>query len=545
MPRRSSAALSRLPVTGGDPFESIESRRRRLLPQSEQPPPAPPPPPAQSVRIPEAASAHSTAARMPNRADAPVLHTSRRGSKAKAAAAIRDADPELLVQELVADRHAASGTATAASLLRGWDHYHVLSHRHLPEPPSTYPVTADSIIRVGSLFKKAGYRSFPNYMSAAKARHIEGPPAAEWTQLHEHTGKWVSRSVLRGIGPSRQSCPFHFKRLCGLTKQTTPLVDGGPMQPMHLALLSTLFLLREVEAGTAKVSAWSFDHADLEISWNLPGSKTDPVALGTSRTWGCLCELRDFACPYHLAVEHSQWLLEHPTLRSDGDAPLFPTACGNHPLKTKVVDTFERLASLCNQPLTSLDGLRLFGGHSARVTGAQTFALAGLEVNKIRILARHSGDTILRYVADVPLRTLRADLGIGGSSSSTPSLTMGPGAKAAGVTQLRARLSSLEEQMTKMENAIQSQSQDLIGVAARFIETAPRVYLQNTESSAIHLVSSEGRTACGWKFARSRTSTITLATLSGVPGILMCEACLPSERIIAMTLGPAPLSDDD
>jgi len=314
---------------------------------------------------------------------------------------------------------------------------------------------------------------------------------------------------------------------------------------MHLALLSTLFLLREVEAGTARVSAWSFDHADMEISWNLPGSKTDPVALGTSRTWGCLCELRDFACPYHLAVEHSQWLLDHPTLCSDGDAPLFPTACGNHPPKTKVVDTFERLASLCNQPLTSLDGIRLFGGHSARVTGAQTFALAGLEVNQIRILARHSGDTILRYVADVPLRTLRADHGIGGSSSSTPSLTMGPGAKAAGVTQLRARLSNLEEHMTKMETAIQSQSQDLIGVAARFMETAPRVYLQNTDSSAIHLVSSEGRTACGWKFARSRTSTITLATLSGVPGILMCEACLPSERIIAMTLGPAPLSDDE
>jgi len=57
------------------------------------------------------------------------------------------------------------------------------------------------------------------------------------------------------------------------------------MQPMHLALLSTLFLLREVESGTANVSAWSFDHCDKELSWNLPGSKTDPLALGTTRTW--------------------------------------------------------------------------------------------------------------------------------------------------------------------------------------------------------------------------------------------------------------------
>ena len=91
--------------------------------------------------------------------------------------------------------------------------------------------------------------------------------------------------------------PFHFKRLCNLQRTSQPLVDGGPMQPMHLALLSTLFLLREVESGTAKVAAWSFDHKDQEISWNLPGSKTDPMALGTTRTWGCLCELPNFACP--------------------------------------------------------------------------------------------------------------------------------------------------------------------------------------------------------------------------------------------------------
>ena len=99
--------------------------------------------------------------------------------------------------------------------------------------------------------------------------------------------------------------------------------------------------------------------------------------------------------------------------------------------------------------------------------------------------------------------------------------------------------------MTKMETAMQSQSQDLVGIAAGFVQSAPRAYLQNLASSAVHLVASEGRTICGWKFARSRTSTRAMATLSGVPGILMCEACLPSERIIACALGPAPLSDDE
>ena len=97
----------------------------------------------------------------------------------------------------------------------------------------------------------------------------------------------------------------------------------------------------------------------------------------------------------------------------------------------------------------------------------------------------------------------------------------------------------------QMNAAIQRQSQGLAGLAAGSVQTAPQAFLQNLESSAFHLVATEGRTACGWRFARSRTSTSTRSTLSGVPGILMCELCLPSERLIACTLGPAPLSDDD
>ena len=109
-------------------------------------------------------------------------------------------------------------------------------------------------------------------------------------------------------------------------------------------------------------------------------------------------------------------------------------------------------------------------------------------MNKIRILARHSGDTILRYVADVPLRTLRADLGIGASPSSRSPLALGPGAKAASVTQLRSRLTTIEKQMENLQNAIQSQSQDMIGIAAGYMQQAPRAYLQNLTSSAVHLV---------------------------------------------------------
>ncbi len=81
MPKRLSAHLSNIPVAGSDPFESIESRRRRLFPQSEQPAPPQLPgssPPASAGRLPTPAAASHTVERMPNRADAPVLHPTRK-----------------------------------------------------------------------------------------------------------------------------------------------------------------------------------------------------------------------------------------------------------------------------------------------------------------------------------------------------------------------------------------------------------------------------------------------------------------------------------
>ena len=76
---------------------------------------------------------------------------------------------------------------------------------------------------------------------------------------------------------------------------------------------------------------------------------------------------------------------------------------GKHASKAHVVDTFEALGATMGQPLHDHAGARKFGGHTPNVTGAQVLSAAGMEVNKVRIMARHSGDAILRYVADAPL----------------------------------------------------------------------------------------------------------------------------------------------
>ena len=183
----------------------------------------------------------------------------------------------------------------------------------------------------------------------------------------------------------------------------------GPCNPVVFALMATIFLLREVEASTARVSAWTFDDDVQELTWLLPGSKTDHKALGVRRTWPCICGLQAVPCPFHLAKQHLQWLTDS-SHSSAPDAPLFPNGRGGMASKASVVATFEAIGRLIGQMLFSDEGLRLFGGHTPRGTGAQLFAALGIDINKIRILARHSGDMIMRYVADAPWRSLRSDL---------------------------------------------------------------------------------------------------------------------------------------
>ena len=183
----------------------------------------------------------------------PVVRNVRRGSAAEALQVFRELGAGALVEELLADRIAKSGVASAASLLNTWRHFHVtVFAAEQPEVP-VFPVTPRGMVILGSLFKRGGYRSFANYVSAVRAAHIEANH--EWGQLLQHTATWVARSVLRGIGPARQSCSFHFAKLRNLPRGSNPLNDGGPYNPYHFALLAVTFLLRELEVSTSLVSA--------------------------------------------------------------------------------------------------------------------------------------------------------------------------------------------------------------------------------------------------------------------------------------------------
>jgi hypothetical protein len=521
-PKRRPGLLS----TRSQDTESIAQRRLRLGITS------------QINALPSAPSAPSlrevVATTSSSRADAPVIKHARRGDPARAISADSTLGFSTLLDNLIRDRDSASAAGGRVSLLRTWSTFHAQVFGALDDPASVplYPATARTVTAVAALFKAGDYRSFANYLSALKAQHIEH--GFVWDQLLEATGRWTTRSVLRGIGPARQSAPFKLHRLLQLDDSEPPLCAGGPCYPLRSTLLSVIFLLREIEMSCAKFGDWTFDHGLLEVSWNLTASKSDPRALGTLRTWGCLCSTPSLPCPFHLALLQHSWLQGFAERMGVelSELPLFPANDGQHCLKAAVVLTFEHLAVLCDQPLVSAAGLRLFGGHSARVTGAQSLAALGIDIQKLRILARHSGDAILRYIGESPLRSITSEVASSSAGPSRPS-------------QLAAKT------LARVHELLDAQSSRLDALALLVTTCPDRVYVQNLTTSVLHSARpGDGeRTACGWFIGtstRRRAGIRFHDSFQTHPYWLMCERCLLPERTAAQLISSAreqPLSE--
>ena len=205
---------------------------------------------------------------------------------------------------------------------------------------------------------------------------------------------------------------------------------------------------------------------------------------------------------------------------------------------------------MCGQSVLDDLGNHRFGGHTLRVTGAQILAVHGLEVQKIRILARHSGDTILRYVAETPLKTLRADLGL--TSGRTPGVgSSGPTKPNAGAAVLRKRIAKLESAIANLRDDMLTQAQDVVALATGFARTDNRLFVQNLSTATIHVArpGDAGRTLCGWRHATSvqqnGCKARRLRNLVDVPGTMMCDVCLHTEKAIATSRLAADLSADE
>lgn len=198
----------------------------------------------------------------------------------------------------------------------------------------------------------------------------------------------------------------------------------------------------------------------------------------SQRTLPCLCDVGAVPCPFHIALDQLQWL--RASRHSDeGTALLFPTSNGTVASKASVVRTSELLGECCEQPIFTEHGLRRLSGHTPRVSGSLFYAALGLEVNKIRLLARHSGDTILRYVKDAPLKSIRADLGIALQGKSPTASS----SRSSSSTVATARIISLEAKVAELERALQAHMQKLTSLNAAAQQNSIKAFVQNTTTA--------------------------------------------------------------
>ena len=164
------------------------------------------------------------------------------------------------------------------------------------------------------------------------------------------------------------------------------------MAPSDFVVAGSYFLLREVEPAAAKVEHVKLSADQLSVDWLLPTSKTDPRAVGVTRSWDCCCPVESLrpACPVCAIVRQ----LDRARLASarlgaeTASFPLFFTSDGKEVGKVAAVATITRLAELTGEVVTSPTVGHLFGGHSLRTGGAALLAGRGVHPLQIQSLGR-------------------------------------------------------------------------------------------------------------------------------------------------------------
>ena len=449
----------------------------------------------------------------------------RRGRLESALAASADvATLESAVATLVEDQFAASTRAARKSLLATWVKLHDAAFRHdLPGVPA-FPLSVLSLRRVGALFKAGRYQSFDNYLARAKAEHISlgSGLGGGWSVELERAYADTRRSVNRGAGSSRQSQPIDPLKVAALDLGEAPLVHRGPVAPGDFALVGIFFMLREIELTAALLGHVSFspcaslaNHSSGSASLLLPTSKTDLKALGATRTWDCVCRVRDLsaACPVHALLRQRarvQGIAEDLGLEAS-ELPLFPDARGLQVAKGASVATIVALPKLYGCPVTDAVGACLFGGHSFRTGGAAFLAARGINPYKIQALGRWRSPLVIHYAGAALATGLALDLcGLGavapGSAPLVPPLAVADG--------------FVESCISPVPNR-----------PAPIVPAAPGVYVVNRDSNCVHWAPSpsEGCTRCGWGITPGRVR-FDINFPEATPFEKICGSCLPELR---------------
>ena len=361
--------------------------------------------------------------------------------------------------------------------------------------------------------KHAGYRSFGNYLSRAKREHIN--TGGTWHQLLERVGADCVKSVTRGLGPGRQSAPYHLEQVAALRLNEHPLVAQGPVNPRALAVLGAWFLTREIELSLAlcKNITVVTNGGVLAVKWCLPASKTDPMAAAVVRELGCMCQGCSAAlCPAHVAEEHFRTLTK-----------LF----GPNLPKGAVVRTFECLGEKCGKQMLDDLGRRAFGGHSARVNGARFYAGLRIELRRLAVFARWRSDIVLHYVQESALSRFTAECVDLLRKDTSEQICSDDHTER---VQIRSRIVKIEqaiEQAAVQEQRLTNRIEQLTALGCpMYVRNETSGTWHKTAAADLRLRPADWSTFCGWRFSSGNFQLVEDFPSTSLV-VQRCTKCFP------------------
>ena len=265
-------------------------------------------------------------------------------------------------------------------------------------------LTPESIFAVMSVLRQAGYRSAKLILSQTKSDFVRG--GGGWTAQLDQAAREANRAADRDIGPAQQSCPFPVEMLPSLPRGPDPRIEGGPCYPQRVDTICCFFALRGAEVRAAR--AHNVTRTSRGTTMTLSKTKTDPSALGTSRTHQCACPasrgdaavVHPAACPACATWAQARWALD--TFGDSPATPLFLSTTGGQISSHAFLKHLEAAFAALRLPIRGHGGAKTVGEHSCRNGIAVYLASRGVPVWQIQGLLRHSnkGQTVLRYIRE-------------------------------------------------------------------------------------------------------------------------------------------------
>jgi len=476
------------------------------------------------------------------RNDAPLVLPYKKADKRKAldAAGCGDAKDSAL-RAFRSRVFANSSTGTRASNLKTWIEFHTAWFGH--DVP-VFPLTVESIEAVSTMMVAGEYRSVENFVSRAKDRHLE--LGHQWDLVLGRAASCANKSGRRGRGPAHQCAELPVleaytetssQEWHNMVYEDKLLGENVPAKFNNYLVVSSFFLLREIEGSLLLAKSVTFDHHKELVTLMLAASKTDPTALSCSRTWGCTCGGdASKACPYHCAKHQRAWVVEKFSDHSGNlpvELPFFPTMSGLGVAKADVVKCVEAAATALKLPIRLADGKNAYGAHTFRLSGARMMARRRIDIRIIMLLARWESEIVMRYVRDTPLEGLtQVFLGVEPPASSSDGPVVHGGNNDVVLEQLNELADKHEAEVAKLKAALDR----LVGKYSEIESTAvPRFVVSKGGLGFVHRAApgfqfeppALWRTWCAWSY--SNCSYVRMATVDHLPMERKCTRCFRGE----------------